>query len=243
VQSEIVRILDNFTLLTAELTAELTARKQQYQYYLDMLFESCNGESRTLDEIGVFTRGKRFVHADAVNQDGIPCIHYGELYTYYGVVANQSKSQIRKSILEEKKLRYAKKGDVVIVGAGENDEDIGIGVAWNGDYEVAVHDACYIFETEENSKFISYYLRSSYYHKQIKAYVSRGKICAISSQGIGKAIIKVPSIDEQMRIVDMIEQFYLYLNDITQGLPAEIELRQKQYEYYRDKLLTFKELE
>lgn len=243
VQSEIVRILDNFTLLTAELTAELTARKQQYQYYLDMLFESCNGESRTLDEIGVFTRGKRFVHADAVNQDGIPCIHYGELYTYYGVVANQSKSQIRKSILEEKKLRYAKKGDVVIVGAGENDEDIGIGVAWNGDYEVAVHDACYIFETEENSKFISYYLRSSYYHKQIKAYVSKGKICAISSQGIGKAIIKVPSIDEQMRIVDMIEQFYLYLNDITQGLPAEIELRQKQYEYYRDKLLTFKELE
>ena len=242
VQSEIVRILDNFTLLTAELTAELTARKQQYQYYLDMLFESCNGESRTLDEIGVFTRGKRFVHADAVNQDGIPCIHYGELYTYYGVVANHSKSQIRKSILEEKKLRYAKKGDVVIVGAGENDEDIGIGVAWNGDYEVAVHDACYIFETEENSKFISYYLRSSYYHKQIKAYVSRGKICAISSQGIGKAIIKVPSIDEQMRIVDMIEQFYLYSNDITQGLPAEIKLRQRQYEYYRNKLLTFKEL-
>ena len=242
VQSEIVRILDNFTLLTAELTAELTARKEQYQYYLDMLFESCNGESRTLDEIGVFTRGKRFVHADAVNQDGIPCIHYGELYTYYGVVANQSKSQIRKSILEEKKLRYAKKGDVIIVGAGENDEDIGIGVAWNGDYEVAVHDACYIFETEENPKFISYYLRSSYYHKQIKAYVSRGKICAISSQGIGKAIIKVPSIDEQKRIVDMIEQFYLYSNDITQGLPAEIELRQKQYEYYRNKLLTFKEL-
>ena len=242
VQCEIVHILDQFTLLTAELTAELTARRKQYQYYLDALFEQSNGIEKKLDEIGTFTRGKRFVHADAVSEDGIPCVHYGELYTYYGVIANKSKSQIRKSILEEKTLRYANKGDVIIVGAGENDEDIGIGVAWDGDYKVAVHDACYTFVSEQNPKFISYYLRSSSYHKQIKPYVSRGKICAISSQGIGKAIIKVPSLEEQGRIVSILENFDTYCNDLTQGLPAEIELRKQQYEYYRDKLLSFKEL-
>ena len=242
VQCEIVHILDQFTLLTAELTAELTARKQQYQYYLDWLYENCGGEVRSLDEIGVFTRGKRFVHADAVEKDGVPCVHYGELYTYYGVYANKTKSQIRKSILEEKTLRYAKNGDVIIVGAGENDEDIGIGVAWEGNYDVAVHDACYTFVSNENPKFISFYLRSSSYHKQIKPFVSRGKICAISAQGIGKAKLKVPTLEEQQRIVSQLEQFDAYCNDLTQGLPAEIELRRKQYEYYRDKLLSFKEL-
>ena len=96
--------------------------------------------------------------------------------------------------------------------------------------------------SEQNPKFISYYLRSSSYHKQIKPYVSRGKICAISSQGIGKAIIKVPSLEEQGRIVSILENFDTYCNDLTQGLPAEIELRKQQYEYYRDKLLSFKEL-
>ena len=238
VQCEIVRILDSFT----ELTAELTARKIQYQTYLDQLFESCDGEEKTLNEIGTLTRGKRFVHADAVENDGIPCIHYGELYTYYGVFASKAKSQIRKSILDEKKLRYAYEGDVIIVGAGENNEDIGVGVSWEGKYPVAVHDACYTFVTDQNPRFISFFLRSSSYHKQIKSHVSEGKICAISADGIGKAKLKLPSLKKQKEAVHILEQFYLLINDISNGLPAEIEARQKQYEYYRDKLLTFKEL-
>ncbi len=195
-----------------------------------------------LNQVGIFTRGKRFVHADAVEKDGIPCIHYGELYTYYGISAINAKSQIRKSILEEKKLRYASKGDVIIVGAGENNEDIGIGVAWLGEEQVAVHDACYTYETAQNPKYISYFLRTHKYHEFIKKYVSEGKICAISSDGIGKAIIPLPSLEEQQRIVDILDKFDAYCNDLTQGLPAEIEARKKQYEYYRDKLLTFKRL-
>lgn len=193
-----------------------------------------------LSQIGTFTRGKRFVHADAVEQNGIPCVHYGELYTFYGVSATIYKSQIRKSILEEKKLRYAKKGDVIIVGAGENNEDIGIGVAWLGDEPIAVHDACYTFEIEQNPKYISYFLRTHKYHEFIKKYVSEGKICAINSDGIGKAIISLPSLEEQERIVSILDKFDKYCNDISEGLPAEIQYRQQQYEYYRDKLLTFK---
>ncbi len=246
IQNEIVRILDNFTELitelTANLTTELTARIDQYQFYLDSLFENCAGEVKQLSDIGTLTRGKRFVHADAVEKDGIPCVHYGELYTFYGVFANKTKSQIRKSILEEKTLRYAKKGDVIIVGAGENNEDIGVGVSWEGDYPVAVHDACYTFATKQNPRFISFFLRSSSYHKQIKSYVSEGKICAISAEGIGKAKLKIPSLNEQNRIVKSLETLYLLNQNIQTGLPTEIKNRQKQYEYYRGKILTFKEL-
>ena len=80
------------------------------------------------------------------------------------------------------------------------------------------------------------------YHQQIKKYVSEGKICAISAQGIGKSKIYVPSIEEQKRVIKILENFDKLNKDIRSGIPAEIEARQKQYEYYRDKLLTFKEL-
>lgn len=79
------------------------------------------------------------------------------------------------------------------------------------------------------------------YHWQIKKYVSSGKICSISANGIGKAVIAVPSLEEQKKIADILDRFDALCNNIASGLPAEIAARQKQYEYYRDKLLTFKE--
>lgn len=239
VQREIVRILDSFTLLTAELTAELTARKKQYQHYLNSFFENQTDNLVPLSSLGTITRGKRFVHADAT-ETGVPCIHYGELYTFYGVHANTVKSHIREEL--RPKMRYAHKGDVIIVGAGENNIDIGVGVAWEGNEDVAVHDACYTLCHSQNSKYISFYLRSDMYHNQIKKYVSEGKVCSISASGLGKALIPLPSITEQERIVSILDRFDSLCNDISIGLPAEIEARQKQYEFYRDKLLSFKQL-
>ena len=246
VQREIIRVLDQFTLLSTELLTELSAelrtRQKQYEYYRDNLlsFNESGGMIRKvkLKDIGTFTRGKRFVKADSVD-DGYPCIHYGELYTHYGVWANEVESHIDYNIA--KKLRYAKRNDVVIVGAGENDWDIGVGVAWLGDNMPAIHDACYIFEHNQNPKYISYCLRTSDYHRQIKKYVSRGKICAISADGIGQAEIYLPTIDVQDKIVDILDKLEALTNDISEILPAEMETRQKQYEYYRDKILTFKE--
>ena len=86
-------------------------------------------------------------------------------------------------------------------------------------------------------------MRTHQYHEFIKKYVSEGKICSISSDGIGEATICLPSLEEQQRIVNILDKFDSYCNDITKGLPAEIEARNKQYEYYRNKLLTFKRLE
>ena len=186
--------------------------------------------------MGVFTRGRRFVRNDVV-EEGYPCIHYGDMYTYYGLSATKTKTFINEALAS--KLRFAHKNDVVIVGAGENDEDIGIGLAWLGDSEPAVHDACFIFHHAQNPKYISHYLRTHSYHQQIKKYVSSGKICSISAEGIGKAIIPIPSLAEQERIVEILDKFENLTTNLSQGLPAEIAARQQQYEYYRDQLLTF----
>ena len=184
-----------------------------------------------ISEIGTLTRGKRFVHADAVDE-GVPCIHYGEIYTYYGLSTVATKSFVREEIAP--KLRYAHKNDVIIVGAGENNIDIGIGVAYLGDDEVAIHDACYILTHEMNPKYISYCLRTNDYHKQIKKYVSSGKICSISTKGIGRAVIPVPPLEVQREIVRILDHF----TELTTELATELAARKKQYEYYRDQLLN-----
>ena len=189
-----------------------------------------------ISELGTLTRGKRFVHADAVDK-GIPCIHYGELYTYYGVSTYTTKSFVREELKD--KLRYAHKNDVIIVGAGENDVDIGIAVAYLGDEDVAIHDACYILTQKNNPKYISYCLRTEYYHSQIKKYVSRGKICAISAASIGKAELPIPPLEIQDEIVHILDEYSEKTEKLCKELGAELTARKKQYEYYRDLLLDF----
>lgn len=243
IQQEIVRILDTFTEAQANLEQELELRKKQYEYYLDKLYGSNKdeieklGESdgisiMTLSDLGTLTRGKRFVRDD-VKESGQPCIHYGDMYTYYGTKAYQARTFLDRDF--PKKMRYAKPGDVVIVGAGENDTDIGVGLAWFGDEPAVVHDACYILEHNQNPMYISYYLRSGGYHQQIRKHVSDGKICSISADGIGKSIIAIPSKECQQEIVSILDKF----ESVIQTLEEELALRKKQYEYYREKLLTF----
>ena len=248
VQSKIAEILDNFTELEAELEAqleaELEARKKQYEYYRNQLltFNKVGGARfdvkwMKMSDIGTFTRGKRFVRTDIV-EDGVPCIHYGDMYTYYGLKAYKAKTHLTPE--KAQKMRFAKKNDVVIVGAGENKNDIGVGVAWLGEEDVAVHDACYIFSSDLYPQYVSHFLRTESYHKQIYPLVAEGKICSISAQSIGRAIIPIPPLEEQKRIVSILDRFEALTTDLQSGLPAEIEARRKQYEYYREKLLTFK---
>lgn len=238
IQAEIVRILDAMTAYAAELAAELATRKKQYNYYREKLlgFESTKVEWQTLGEIGEFIRGKRFTKADYV-ADGIPVIHYGEIYTRYGVFATQALSKVRPEL--KRILRYAKNGDVVIADVGETVEDVGKAVAWLGDEEVAIHDHCYAFRHAMNPKFVAYCMQTNSFIAEKAKYVARTKVNTLLINGFSKIKIPTPSLEIQARIVAILDRFDALTTSLTEGLPREIELRQKQYAYYRDLLLNF----
>jgi len=242
IQAEIVRILDTFTALTAELNAELTDRQKQYNYYRDRLltFEKGEVEWKPLGEIGEFIRGKRFTKADYVD-DGIQVIHYGEIYTRYGVSTSHALSQVRAEMAAS--LRYAEPGDVVITDVGETVEDVGKAVAWIGNEKVAIHDHCYAFRHPMNPKFVSYCMQATSFIAEKAKYVARTKVNTLLINGFSKISIPVPPLEEQARIVAILDKFDTLTNSISEGLPREIALRQKQYEYYRDLLLTFPQSE
>lgn len=163
IQNEIVSILDKFKLLEAE----LEARKTQYEHYKEafLCFEAKNLEWKPLGEIGEFTRGKRFVKT-VILSEGVPCIHYGEMYTHYKIWAKEAKSFLDPALAA--KLRIAKTGDVVIIAAGETIEDIGQSVAWLGEADVVIHDACFVFSHDMHSNDVSHFLQTDLFHSQIK---------------------------------------------------------------------------
>lgn len=132
-----------------------------------LLAEHCpNGvEVMMLGKIGVFMRGRRFTKADMVDE-GIPCIHYGEIYTEYGVSARTTVSYVREGLRDH--LRYAQPGDVIIAGVGETVEDVGKAVAWLGEGEVAIHDDSFLFRSELNPTYVSYYFQTSTFRAKKK---------------------------------------------------------------------------
>ncbi|MCR9600965.1 restriction endonuclease subunit S [Vibrio alginolyticus] len=250
IQAEIVRILDAFTAMTTELTAELTAelnmRKKQYNYYRDQLlsFEEGEVEWKMLGEIGEFIRGKRFTKKDYVEDDGIKVIHYGEIYTHYGTSSTIAISQVRSDLAGS--LRYAEPNDVIVASVGETIDEVAKAVAWLGDEKVAIHDDSYAIRHSLNPKYLSYCLQTEKFTTEKAKHVSSGKVKRLLINGISKMEVPIPfaddpekSLAEQSRIVAILDKFDALTNSITEGLSREIELRQKQYEYYRDLLLSF----
>lgn len=240
VQREIVNVMDTFTQLKAELEAELEARRRQYAYYRDTLlaFNNQNVRWATMSEVGEFFRGRRFTKDDYV-PDGIGCIHYGDIYTQYGTASTSTVSHVRSDMASA--LRFAKLGDLVIAGVGETVEDVGKAVAWLGNGEVAIHDDCFAYRHSLNPKFVSYYFQTASFHAEKNKFVARAKVKRLSAESLGKLAIPVPPLDEQVRIVAILDKFDALLNDLGSGLPAEIKARRQQYEHYRDCLLSFRE--
>ncbi|HAI8102101.1 TPA: restriction endonuclease subunit S [Escherichia coli] len=240
IQSEIVRILDKFTALTAELTAELNMRKKQYNYYRDQLFSFNTEDVPHLPmgqkDIGEFIRGGTFQKKDFIDA-GVGCIHYGQIYTYYGTYTEKTKTYI--SIALAKKCKKAQKGDLIIATTSENDEDVCKAVAWLGSEDIAVSsDAC-IYKHNLNPKYVSYFFQTEQFQNQKRQYITGAKVRRVNADNLSKILIPVPSMEIQERIVSILDKFDTLTNSITEGLPREIELRQKQYEYYRDLLFSF----
>ncbi len=112
-------------------------------------------------------------------------------------------------------------------------------VAWLGSEDIAVSsDAC-IYKHNLNPKYVSYFFQTEQFQNQKRQYITGAKVRRVNADNLSKILIPVPSMEIQERIVSILDKFDTLTNSITEGLPREIELRQKQYEYYRDLLFSF----
>ncbi|MCP5174632.1 MAG: restriction endonuclease subunit S [Moraxellaceae bacterium] len=220
IQAEIVRILDAFTALTAELTAELTARKKQYNYYRDKLlsFDEGDVEWKTLGEVADINTGQKPTEIFDL-PTGFDYINAGTSRSGYCTAFNCE-------------------GDTVTTPSrGQG----GIGYVGYQNKPFWLGPLCYKMRSFSSNILINKYL---YYLLQsnsecLLGLKKEGGVPAINKSDLAKLEIPIPPLTEQARIVAILDKFDALTNSITQGLPREIELRQQQYEYYRDLLLSF----
>ena len=236
IQREIVRILDNFTKLTAELTAELIARKTQYDFYRDKLltFES-KIQLLSLKDIAKFSYGytdkaqehgdTRFLRITDISEDG--------------TLKPDGAKYIQLN--EESRKYLVKKGDLLLARTGATYGK----TLYVPDDSPAVYASFLIKIELDNSKILNRYYwhfsKSNQYWRQAEKLVSKGGQQQFNTNAVERVVVPVPPLDVQNRIVNVLDNFEKICSDLNIGLPAEIRARQKQYEYYRDKLLTFAE--
>jgi type I restriction enzyme M protein len=244
--SEVVDIATLHTEISQIVTRQAELRRQideivaKLESARELTFRDADVRFVPMGDVGEFIRGRRFTKSDVVDE-GIPSIHYGEIYTTYGITANQAVSHVREDLRPQ--LRYAKPRDVVIAAVGETVEDVGRAVAWLGTTDVAIHDDCFLYRSEVlDPKFVCYYLRTEAHNREKAKYVARAKVKRMSGEGLAKLPIPVPSLKEQERIVAILDELENLLADLTVALPAEVIARRHQYEFYRDRLLRFEEL-
>jgi type I restriction enzyme S subunit len=209
----------------------------------DLIEKYCpNGvEYKTLGDIGTFERGKGLQKKDFVEDGEVGCIHYGQIYTYYGLFANTTKSRVTKSLA--KKCTLAHTGDIVIATTSENLEDVGKAVAWEGSEDIAISGDALVYRHKQNQRYIVYFLRSSLFARQKKTLAFGAKVIRLKPDNFEKVVIPLPPLPVQQKIVEILDKFTALEAELEADLEAELEARRKQYEHYRDKLLTFKPLE
>lgn len=225
VQTEIVRILDKFTSLEAELEAELDCRKRQYEYYRDKLlsFDNVGGQEvewKKMSEVCVNCDSKRKAVTGAKRESGnIP---------YYG--ASGIVDYVKDYIFD---------GDYLLVsedGANLLARNTPIAFSIKGKNWVNNHAHVLKFDNLTSQKFVEYYLNSIC----LSTWISGAAQPKLNQENLNRIPIPIPPLAEQHRIVAILDRFESLTTSLQSGLPAEIAARRQQYEHYRDKLLTFK---
>lgn len=234
IQEEIVRILDHFTNLAAELQAELQARKEQYEYYRNklLMFDKIGGGTQSvtwmkMSEIGNICMCKRIMKEQTNNIGGVPFYKIGT----FGKVAD---AYISQELYEDYKNRFSfpVKGEVLISASGT----IGRSVIYDGK-DAYFQDSNIVWVHNDETKVLNKYLY--HYYRIIEWNVEGGTIKRLYNSNLAKTKIAVPSLPEQERIVNILDKFENLTTDLQTGLPAEMAAVQEEYEYYRNKLLSF----
>ncbi len=232
VQREIVRILDTFSALEAELEAELEGRRIQYAHYRDWLLKSDEGSKKwaTLGDIGRVAMCKRVFKHETTEVGEIP-------FYKIGTFGTKPDAFISRSLFEDYRTRYAypKKGEILLSAAGT----IGRAIPFDG-APAYFQDSNIVWLENDEREVTNRFLY--HWYQVIEWSTDGGTIQRLYNENLRRAKILIPSLEEQHRIVSVLDQFESLTSDLSIGLPAELNARRKQYEYYRDKLLTFQEL-
>lgn len=210
IQEAIVEILDKFTNLEAELEAELEARTLQYEYYRDSLFEALDCPRVPLDSFAKIKNGKTYKDFGAGN---IPVYGSGGIMTY-----------VDRFSYNKPTVLIPRKGSLGNLFYLEEP-------FWNV-------DTIFYTEIDEEQvipKFLYYFLKTAH----LEDLNTAGGVPSLTQKVLNKVLIPVPSLEEQQRIVDILDRFDALTGSLSEGLPAELAARRSQYEYYRDQLLTF----
>jgi len=186
-----------------------------------------------LGEIAIDMYRGAGIKRDEVTETGTPCVRYGEIYTTYNIWFDACVSHT------ESGTKSFGHGDILFAITGESVEEIAKSCVYIG------NDKCYaggdivVMKHSQNPKYIAYALSTVDAQMQKSKGRVKSKVVHSSIPALKEIIIPIPPLDEQERIVSILDRFDALTSDIKSGLPAEIAARQKQYEYYRDKLLTF----
>ncbi|MDY6091316.1 MAG: restriction endonuclease subunit S [Bdellovibrionota bacterium] len=249
VQEEIVRILDKFTNLTAELEAELEARKKQYEFYRDRLLTFDNTEKnalnkqrieyRTLEELFILKNGytPSKANKDFWTNGTIPWFRMEDIRAN-GNVLNDSIQHITKNAVKNSFLFPA--DTIILATSATIGEHALIKVKFLANQRFTALMLKDDYKSVLDIKYF-YYLMFKI-DNWCKENTNISNFPSVNMEKLKSLVIPIPSLHTQQKIVSILDRFNALCADLTSGLPAEIEARKKQYEYYRDKLLTFNKL-
>lgn len=233
IQKEIVSILDSFTSLIDKMKQEEEMRKKQMEYYREKLMApQKNWEIKTLGELGTFTRGNGLQKSD-FRDKGFPCVHYGQIHTYYKTCIYKTKSFCEEDLA--KKLQKANYGDLLIATTSEDVKACCKAAVWFGDGDVAYSGDSFRYSHDQDPKYMAYLFQSEMFAKQKQKAATGAKVVRVSGESMASFSFAFPPLAQQRQIASILDTFETYISK----LEKMIELRQKQYEYYREKLLTF----
>lgn len=236
VQQVIADTLDKFTSMIENIDEEIELRQKQYEEYRNKLLSfSEDDESvewKELGEIGEIVRGNGLQKKD-FSDNGIGCIHYGQIYTKLGFSIDKPLTYVPVELAET--LTKVEPGNLVIACTSENIEDVCKSVLWLGNETIVTGAHASVFKHKANPKFIAYSFMTSHFFSQKKKYAYGAKVIDIKTEKLLEIVIPIPSLSRQQEIVDILDKFEL----VIANLKEERELRRQQYEYYREKLLTF----
>ena len=193
-------------------------------------------EYKKLGEVATISRGGNLQKKD-FTEKGIPCIHYGQIYTKYGLFADTTFSFISEE--SAKKQKYAEPTDIVMAVTSENIEDVCKCVAWLGNKPVAVSGHTAIIHHNQNPRYMCYYFHSSDFQAQKNRLAHGTKVMEVTPNKLTEIVLPVPPLPIQCEIVRILDSFTELTAELQEKLTAELTARKKQYENYRNSLLTF----